>query len=364
MSHQRQLSAVGLSVEIAVSLLLIFLIVAWCLQIVAPFVGFVAWGAIIAISVYNPYRSLRDRIGSKLALALFTGIGLGLVLVPAWMFGGSLFDSVTQFYNNVQSGEFDIPQPDPRVEEWLLVGDKLFAAWSVAAQNFEQFLESYSEQLKNVASFAAGKVAGIGLTILLFMAATVIAAVMLSNDETVKAAMLRFCRRLVGDRAQDLLDLSVATIRSVTVGVLGIALIQALGTGLGMWLVGVPFSGVWALLVLVLVIAQLPALLVMLPVILWVFSVESTGVATVFAVWSVAVSMSDIALKPMLLGRGVEAPMLVILLGAIGGMILSGIIGLFVGAVVLALGYKLFQVWLEVGDPAPTVAETADSDPS
>ena len=117
----------------------------------------------------------------------------------------------------------------------------------------------------------------------------------------------------------------------------------------------------WALFILVLVIAQLPALLVLGPVIFYVFShVESTTVAVVFMVWSLAVSTSDVVLKPLLLGRGVEAPMLVILLGAIGGMILSGIIGLFVGAVVLAVGYKLLHVWLAAGEAAPQ-AGTTDS---
>ena len=176
--------------------------------------------------------------------------------------------------------------------------------------------------------------------------------------------MRRLFHRLLGDKGDEMLDLTVATVRSVTVGVMGIAFIQAVGTGIGMWAVGVPGTGLWALLVLVLVIAQLPALLVMLPVIIWVFSVESTTVATVFAVWSIAVSMSDMVLKPLLLGRGVPVPMLIILLGAIGGMIMSGIIGLFVGAVVLALGYKLFQTWLVMGEDEPGSETTVDESAS
>jgi len=140
-------------------------------------------------------------------------------------------------------------------------------------------------------------------------------------------------------------------VRSVTIGVLGIAFIQALLGGIGMVAVGVPAAGVWALLVLLLAIAQVPLLVVFLPIIAYVFSTDqSTAVAVVFAIWSIVVSFADAALKPMLLGRGVDAPMIVILLGAIGGMLLSGIIGLFLGAVVLALGYKLLQAWLESGE--------------
>jgi predicted PurR-regulated permease PerM len=117
------------------------------------------------------------------------------------------------------------------------------------------------------------------------------------------------------------------------------------------------------LLILILVIAQLPALLILGPVIVYVFSVESTTVAVIFMIWSLVVSMSDLVLKPLLLGKGVEAPMLVILLGAIGGMIMSGIIGLFVGAVVLALGYKLFQAWLDLGEQVSETGQAAEDKP-
>ena len=156
------------------------------------------------------------------------------------------------------------------------------------------------------------------------------------------------------------MDLSTATIRSVAVGVIGIAFIQALLGGLGMMFAGVPAAGLLAIVILVLAIAQLPPILVLLPVIFYVFSVESTTVAVIFMVWSILVSMSDAVLKPIFLGRGVDAPMLVILLGAIGGMITSGIVGLFIGAVILALGYNLYRVWLKWDDPAVEDAGGAD----
>jgi predicted PurR-regulated permease PerM len=146
--------------------------------------------------------------------------------------------------------------------------------------------------------------------------------------------------------------LASKTVRSVAQGVLGVALIQSLLAGVGLLAAGVPGAGLWALLVLLLAIVQLPPILILAPIILYVFSVSSTTVAVIFMIWSILVSMSDAFLKPLLLGRGVEVPMLIILVGAIGGMIYSGIIGLFVGAVVLALGYELFRVWLEEGQRA------------
>jgi predicted PurR-regulated permease PerM len=190
-----------------------------------------------------------------------------------------------------------------------------------------------------------------------------IAAAFLASAEAATASLRRIATRLAGEpRGDSLLTLTTATIRSVAVGVIGIAFIQALLGGLGMMFAGVPAAGLLAIVILILAIAQLPPILVLLPVIFYVFSVESTTVAVIFTVWSVLVSMSDAVLKPIFLGRGVDAPMLVILLGAIGGMITSGIVGLFIGAVILALGYNLFRLWLEWGDPTDEkIADTEES---
>jgi predicted PurR-regulated permease PerM len=155
--------------------------------------------------------------------------------------------------------------------------------------------------------------------------------------------------RLTGERGEEFAMLATKTVRSVAQGVLGVALIQCLLAGVGLLAAGVPGAGLWALLVLLLAIVQLPPILILAPIIVYVFSVSSTTVAVIFMIWSIAVSMSDAFLKPLLLGRGVQVPMLIILVGAIGGMIHSGIIGLFVGAVVLALGYELFKAWLQEG---------------
>jgi predicted PurR-regulated permease PerM len=151
---------------------------------------------------------------------------------------------------------------------------------------------------------------------------------------------------------QEYTDLSKATIRSVAQGVLGVALIQALLAAIGMWVMDVPGWGLWSIVILVFAIAQLPPILVLGFVIAYVFSVADTTPAVIFAIYSLIVSVSDGFLKPLFLGRGMSTPMLVILLGAIGGMLLNGIIGLFVGAIVLALGYEIFIKWLDDGAAA------------
>jgi predicted PurR-regulated permease PerM len=288
---------------------------------------------------------------------VFGLLGVAAILLPTLLFAESLITSVMGFSQSVDTGEFHIAPPGENVRDWPVIGTRLFEIWSAAATDFEQFLEDFAPQLKDLATFAGSKVAGLGITVLLFLASTVIAVALLANDDKVERGLLRLFARLTGeDQAREQMTLATATVRSVTMGVLGVAFVQAVLGGLGMVFAGVPGAGLWAILILVLAVAQLPPLLVLLPAILYVFAHESTVVASVFAVWSVFVSFSDAFLKPLLLGRGVNVPTLVILLGAIGGMLMSGILGLFVGAVVLALGYQLMIKWLSM-EPLPSEQE-------
>jgi len=344
--------SIKLAIEIAVNLGLIILILFWALMILKPFIALVIWGAVIAIASYTPFLKLQSAFkgSKKLAVMAFAVIGLSIVIVPTWMFAGSLIESTTSLGRNIADGSMHIPPPSDSVKEWPLVGEKVYAAWSNTANNFTQVLKNNADQIKEISATLLTKVAGVGLGILSLVFSILIAAAFLSNAEVAAQTIQRLFRRLAGEQGDKLLNLSTATIRSVATGVLGIAFIQAALGGLGMVVVGVPGAGLWALFVLVVAIAQLPPWLILGPVIVYVFSVESSTVATMFMIWSLLVSFLDMVLKPVMLGRGVEAPMLVILLGAIGGMVMSGIIGLFIGAVILAMAYKLAQAWLEMGE--------------
>jgi len=363
MNNQTQATAVRTAVEIAVNLLLIFIILAWCLQILSPFISLIVWAGVIAIAMQTPFLKLQGLLGGrrKLAATVFAVIGLAIVIVPAWLFVDSIIESAGQFRSALEAGSFELPPPGENVRDWPLVGERVYTQWNEASDNLEHWLGDHAETLKAVVGGLFGKLAGIGLGVLQFVISILIATALLVSAEPVGRGMRLLARRLVGDRCDEFLKLSTSTVTSVAVGVLGIAFIQAFLAGVGMIAVGVPASGILALLVLILAIAQLPPWLILLPVIFYVFSVEeSTAVASVFAAWSIAVSFADMVLKPLMLGRGVEAPMLVILLGAIGGMIMSGIIGLFVGAVVLALGYKLLEAWVLDGDEAAAGADASD----
>ncbi len=269
------------------------------------------------------------------------------LIVPTYTLSDSVIDSSMELSKSLKDGTLVIPAPDASVKSWPLIGEKTFAFWNGAAENLEATILKFKPQFKEYAGSIASAIAGALGGILQFIISLVIAAVFLMKSEASVEVTRSIARKLVGDKGEEWAHLSALTIRSVVQGVIGIAIIQSVAAFIGLVLIDVPFAWFWAFVVLFFAIIQLPPLIILGPIIAYVFSYADTTPATIFAIYAVIVSMSDSFLKPLLLGRGVDIPMLVILLGAIGGMILSGILGLFLGAVGLALAYKLFMVWLD-----------------
>jgi predicted PurR-regulated permease PerM len=182
---------------------------------------------------------------------------------------------------------------------------------------------------------------------MMFVVAIFIAGALLPHGERASQLARRVAFMIAGKRGPEMAELAASSVRSVTRGVLGVAVIQSLLAGLGMLVVGVPAAGLWTLLILILAVMQLPAMLVLIPVILYVFSASSTVTAVLFTVWAVPVGLSDNVLKPLLMGHGSPVPMLVLFMGSLGGFMAGGILGLFVGAVILSLGYTVFMAWVD-----------------
>jgi predicted PurR-regulated permease PerM len=334
--------------EVAVRLGALFLLVAWCLQIVAPFLGIVVWALIIAIAAAGPYQRLRVALGGRAGLAATTFVLVLLVLlfVPAVMLSETLVSGAHHFAEQLASGGLSIPVPPERVADWPIVGDRLYPLWLLASENLQAVLQRLEPQLATVSRWLLAAAGSAGIALLQLVASLLIAGVLLARSQGHEAAVVRFSSRLVGERGAEFAELAQSTVRSVVTGILGVALIQALLAGLGFIAVGLSAAGLWALLVLVAAVAQLPVVLVMIPPVLLVFSSESTGVALAFLLWSLLVSLIDNVLKPVLFGREARVPTLVIFVGTLGGMLAMGIIGLFVGAVILALGYEILRAWL------------------
>ena len=360
MAESRQQMTVDLAssrrtIDTAIRIGLIALLVYWCLHIFRPFWAPVLWAIIIAVAVQPLYRKCEALLGGKkkLALTLFTGVALAMLILPTVMLVRSVVDTVQHVYSGLEAGTLRVPPPPDTVSNWPVVGERLYATWTAASNNLTATVKQYEPQLREAGKWVLSAAAGAGAGVAQFIVSILIAAAFLANQDGAYKFSRALAVRLAGEEGEDIADLAGATLRSVAQGVLGVAVIQSLLAGLGMLAAGVPGAGLWALAVLVLAVLQLPALLVLGPVIIYVFSVSSTLLAVLFMIWGLLVSVSDTFLKPMLLGRGMDIPMLVILIGSIGGMMTSGLIGLFVGAVVLALGYKLFLAWLTQDYEAP-----------
>jgi predicted PurR-regulated permease PerM len=333
----------------------LFLLLLLCYRIASPFIHVVIWGIVISVGLYPTHVALAAKLGGKekLSATILVLLGLAIIIVPVVLTAESSIGSLQRISSNVEAGTVSIPPPKAAVAEWPVIGEPLYGFWSSAATNLESTMNTYAPQLKQIAHTAASAAGGMLTGALQFIISVIIAGALLMSADSGLRAARNIAGSLMGDiRGDKMTTLSILTIRSIVKGVLGIAIIQAVFAAIGLIVMGVPAAGLWALAVLVVAIVQLPPWLVLAPIAVWVFSVAEPVPATIFAVYMLIVSLADMVLKPMLLGRGVDTPMLVILLGAIGGAITMGIIGLFLGAVILAVGYELLAAWMAPDDEA------------
>lgn len=340
---------VRLSVRSAMSIAFVGLIIVMSFNVIKPFLVPIVWGIIISVGVYPLHVRFTKFLGkrARLSAVLIALLGVSLIVVPAVMFTATAVQNVSLTVKAIEEDNLTAPPPDASVREWPLIGKKTFEIWSEAAESLNNTLERFEPQIKEVAPKLTKAASQAVISILLFILSLLVAAILLLYAEPGKKATEKLFRAFLGSKGEAMTKISIGTIRSVVQGVIGIAMIQAIFLGLGMFVIKVPAPGILALLILILAIVQIPTLLVMVPVTLYVFSVNDLGPAIIFAIWTILWSLADTFLKPIFLGKGVDIPMPAILLGAIGGMIMAGPVGLFVGSVVLALAYKIISLLLE-----------------
>lgn len=337
------------AIEVVVKVGILLALVVWTFFIIKPFLVPVLWGIILAVTM-EPFIGKFAGASSgrrKLASILFALVVIAALVIPAVLLVLSSIDVIQAIVVALENNTLTLPPPPSAIEQWPLVGPPLYKFWSLASSNLAAALAKFTPQLKAGIGVLLGSFGGGVKAIFMFIISVVIAAALLITAENGSATIARIVARFVGDRGKDIIELGSATIRGVMQGVVGVAVIQSVLAAIGMVVVGVPAAGVWAVMVLICAVIQLPPILVMGPVAAWVFSASETLPSVLFLVYAVLVSGCDSVLKPILMGRGVDIPMLVLLIGALGGMMLSGIIGLFVGAVVVAISYTLFKTWVD-----------------
>jgi len=332
-------------IELSIQLAVLFILLLWCFKLIEPFVLILAWGAIVAVALYPVFMKLTDATGGrkKLAATILTLILIGILVVPTIVLTDSLLAGAQTL---ADAGELKIAPPPESIQNWPLIGERVFNYWLQASQDLPKLLKDFAPQLKSIGVWLLDTVAGTGLGILQFVVSFVIAGILLTTAEKGMNTTQALAIRLVGKRGSEFSTLTSGTVRNVAVGIVGVSILQTALLSLGFLLIGLPAAGLAALVALVLCIIQVGPGLVSLLAIIYAFSTMDTLPAVIFTVWTVVMTMIDSVLKPLVFGRGAAVPTLVIFLGAIGGMLAYGIIGLFVGAVVLSLGYKLYEAWL------------------
>jgi len=344
---------VNRAIEVSIHIGLLVLLVTACLLILRPFLPLIAWGIIIATAVYPLHLKLKRLVGgrNRLASVISTVLLLALVIVPLALLARSLVEGFQNLAALFKAGMPAIPPLPEHIQSWPIVGPYLQEFWGMASKNLSSLLRTFAPQMKSVIPDLLLASAGVGIAAIQWVLSILIAGELLANAAKASNFSRSLANQLFGERGAEFENLARSTVRSVTTGIIGVAFIQSFFAALGFAVARLPGAGLWALVFLVAALLQIGAV-VLIPGAIYMFMVASTTKAALFLGWCVLVGLMDNVLKPLLLGRGVAVPMAVVFLGAIGGFVAMGAIGLFVGAILLSIGYKLAIAWLQ-GEPAP-----------
>jgi predicted PurR-regulated permease PerM len=348
--HGDREETVQRAVEAAIRIGVVALLGLWVFQIVGPFLQPIVWGAIIAVACATPYHWLERRLGGRSAAAavVFAILALILLITPTVILTSAIVDWGQGVAVQIREGGLTIPPAPDSVRSWPVVGGAIYEFWSLANSNLEAALVKAREPLQNVGLWLLASAASAGAVVLQLALSIVVAGVLLANSDGTKGLVDRFAVRLAPDSGRHMRELAEQTVRGVATGVVGIAILQCVLSAIGLFAVGFPGAPFLALLCLLVAIVQLPLAILVLPMIVYVWAHEPVLTAALFTAWMIPVTLLDNILKPILMGRGVDAPMLIVFIGAIGGLASSGIVGLFVGAVVMVVAYQLLRAWLEL----------------
>jgi len=349
----------SLIVDIAIRLAFVALLAYWSLILIGPFIVIGLWGVILAVALYPTFLWLRKRLGDrgKLAAALLTIALLVVLLGPASLLSAALIQNLQHLAESLVTGTLRIPPPTEEIRHWPIIGDRLFQSWQLASQSLVDALRQLEQQIDPVARAILSAAASAGIGLLQFIVSVIIAGFLLVPGPRFAGGIRRFAKRIVSDQGDHFVTLAGATIRNVARGIIGISLLQALLIGFGLLAAGLPGAGLVTVAALVLCILQIGPGLVVLPTIIWAWLGMEASYATLFTLYMVPVALLDNFLKPLVLAQGLSTPMVVIFIGVLGGTLAHGLIGLFVGPIVLAVAYDLLLLWMAGGRP-PAEAET------
>ena len=346
-----QLTATWIELAIRLAVLGLLLYVAYIL--IGPFITIAIWSVVLTVALYPGYDRMVRWLGGRrrLAAVLMTILGLVVVLGPAAWLALSLVDGIG-YLSRLDPAGFTVPSPPASVRDWPLIGQSIHQFWDLASTNLQAALVKIAPQLRSVGSSLLGIAADAGTGALQFLIALIVAGFMFPSAPTLVDAVKRFARRLASHRGETFVQIVGATIRAVARGVIGVAALQAFLIGIGLVAVGIPGASLLTLAALILGIVQIGPTIVVLPVVIWAWITKDTITALLFTAYMIPVNLIDNVLRPLVLGRGLDTPMVVILVGVIGGTLSLGLTGLFLGPIVLAVIWELLVAWIRESESA------------
>jgi predicted PurR-regulated permease PerM len=335
-------------VEVAIRLGALALLLYWSLILVSPFISIAIWSAVLTVALYPVFEWISFRLGGRprIAAVLVTILSLIVIVGPATWLAVGLVDSLRLISERLDLSNLTIPPPSGSVKDWPLIGEPIYQFWELASTNLSAAFGQIIPQLKPLGSSLLRIGADTGLGILMFLVSIIVAGFLFCPAPAIVEAGKKFARRLNPERGEEFVAQAGATIRAVSRGVIGISVLQALLAGIGLIVAGIPQASLIAFGVLVLGIIQIGPSILIIPVIIWSWTFMDTKAALLFTAYMVPVNLLDNLLRPIVMGRGLKTPMLVILIGVIGGTLAYGITGLFLGPIVLAVIWELFVGWI------------------
>ncbi|HTM64352.1 MAG TPA: AI-2E family transporter [Gammaproteobacteria bacterium] len=336
-------------------LIRIFIIAAaalWSFEILKPFLGLLAWGFILAVALYPAYCSLNKKLGDRPSLSAYImTVSMLLLLVGVLsIMTNNMVISVTEVTKSLREGTINIPPPPKSIDSWPVIGPQFYQFWNSASQNLGEVINNHSKDIIDLGTLLLTKAAGKSLDFIIFIIAMIFSGYLLIHAKELITASQHFAKRLSPKRGAAIIAIIKETIQRVSVGVIGIGLVQAFVFGLILFIAGVPGAGLLTFLALLLSISQIGLLVLIIPVVIWLFMTYSITAAVTYSLFVMLTGLIDNFLKPFVLSRGLTTPMIVIFIGVIGGLLLHGLIGIFIGPVVLSIFYDLLVHWLRTTD--------------
>jgi predicted PurR-regulated permease PerM len=337
------------NIDIAIRIGLLALIGYLSWKVIGPFLTVALWSAILTVALYPLFDWLARQLGNRrLAATLITLLCLTIVVGPVTWLGFVLIDDVGYLVRALDSGLLSIPSPGESVKNWPLIGERVHQLWSLAANNTKALLLEVAPTLKPLGGKLLEITQSVVLGLLEFVASIVIAGFLYTPGPRLVDSIREFLHRIIvsDPRGEEMVQLAGSTIRNVSHGVVGIALVQSFLAGIGFLIAGIPAAGFLTFLVLLLGIVQVGPTILLIPVVIWSWMAMEATSALMFTAYMIPVNLVDNVLRPIVMARGLTTPMPVILIGVMGGLIAYGLAGLFVGPIILAVAWTLLVAWV------------------